>query len=181
MRLSHFTLLAAAVGALASPAKRQGGGTPVTILSPGSIVTPTDGITEAAEDSFPFSVAVPEFNHCHPGYTPVDVYLLETQPTVDSLNSTHQFTDYLYFFGTYLVNNFPGKYRNREANRIYSLRVRYTGELPNMGTPPPSSLTMPDLGLVADTPVYLATMETIEGCPVSTSHIRTVTIAYSLR
>ncbi|KIP08560.1 hypothetical protein PHLGIDRAFT_376376 [Phlebiopsis gigantea 11061_1 CR5-6] len=146
MRLSHFTLLAAAVGALASPAKRQGGGTPVTILSPGSIVTPTDGITEAAEDSFPFSVAVPEFNHCHPGYTPVDVYLLETQPTVDSLNSTHQFTDYLYFFGSYLVNNFPG-------------------ELPNMGTPPPSSLTMPDLGLVADTPVYLATMETIEGCP----------------
>lgn len=179
MRLSHFTLLAGALGAFASPAKRQGGGTPVTLLDPGCIITPTDGTAAGAGDSFPFSVAVPEWNHCHPGYTPVETYILATQPTTDSLNSTHQFSDYLYYFGEYLVNNFPGEPLSNVDHHGNSLRATHTGELPNMGTPPPSSLTMPDLGLYPDTTVYLATIEIIEGCPVSTIRIRSSELAYN--
>lgn len=42
-----------------------------------------------------------------------------------------------------------------------------------MGTPPPSSLTMPDLGssITDGTEVYLATIEVIGGCPVSVNFL----------
>lgn len=39
-----------------------------------------------------------------------------------------------------------------------------------MGTPPPSTLTMPDLSVSAGTTIYLATIETIYDCPVSRVH-----------
>ncbi|GJE89197.1 hypothetical protein PsYK624_052920 [Phanerochaete sordida] len=147
-----FALVAAALAApvFASPAKRQGppAGLPITTLeSPGSITAPAEGTAVVAGQSFPFSVAVPEWNHCHPGYTPVNTYLLDHEPTTADLNSTYGFSNYLAFFGSYLVNNFPGG-------------------LPNMGTPPPSTLVAPDLsGTPSGTTVWLATIETIEGCP----------------
>ena len=104
-----FSLLAAAlaVPSFASPAKRQG---LVIIESPGSITAPADGTSVTAGQPFTLGIAepVPEWTHCHPGYTPVSIYLLATQPTTSSLNSTQGFSDYLYYFGEYLVNNFPG-------------------------------------------------------------------------
>ena len=114
MRLFWASLLLPAMtGAMASPTKRQGLA-PVILESPGSIVTPTDGTTVGSGDSFGFSVGVPEWNHCHPGYTPVDVYILSADPTTASLNSTYEFSDYLYYYGEYLVNNFPGNRSNFE-------------------------------------------------------------------
>ncbi|EKM51295.1 uncharacterized protein PHACADRAFT_151954 [Phanerochaete carnosa HHB-10118-sp] len=150
----HFTqafsllAIALAIPGFASPAKRQGPpGSTVTLESPGSITAPANGTSVTAGQSFTFGVAVPEFGHCHPGYTPVNVYILASQPTTSDLNSTYGFSNYLYYFGDYLVNNFPGG-------------------LPNMGTPPPSTLTTPDLGeSYSGQTVYLATIETIEGCP----------------
>ena len=102
-----FSLLAAAlaVPSFASPAKRQG----FTIIeSPGSITAPADGTSVTVGQPFTLGIAVPEFGHCHPGYTAVSIYLLATQSTTSSLNSTQGFSDYLYYFGEYLVNNFPG-------------------------------------------------------------------------
>ncbi|EKM56727.1 uncharacterized protein PHACADRAFT_92472 [Phanerochaete carnosa HHB-10118-sp] len=148
-----FSLLAIALAApgFAFLAKRQlgpPGGLPITLLdSPGSITAPTNGTIITAGQPFTFDVAVPEFGHCHPDYTPVSVYVLAGQPTTSDLNSTYGFSNYLYYFGDYVVNNFPGP-------------------LPNMGTPPPSNLTLPDLGKsYSGQAVYLATIETIEGCP----------------
>lgn len=100
-----FYILAAIAGASASPAKRQG---LVILESPGSITSPADDSSFVAGDSFPLGIAVPEWSHCHPGYTQVSIYLLATQPTTSSLNSTQGFSNYLDYFGEYLVNNFPG-------------------------------------------------------------------------
>ena len=111
MRFSQvfwLSLAAVLTPSSASPTKRQGIPS-YTILSPGSIVSPTAGTSVSPGESVTFTVAVPEWNHCHPGYTQVEVYLLAEQPTTSSLNSTYQFGDYLYYYGEYLVNNFPGK------------------------------------------------------------------------
>ena len=105
---------ALAVPAFASPAnvKRQSPppGLPiVTGVSPGSIIAPTDGSTLTAGQSFPFQVAVPEWNHCHDPWTPVNMYVLAAQPTAADLNSTYGFTDYLAYLGGWVVYNFPGE------------------------------------------------------------------------
>ncbi|EKM60678.1 uncharacterized protein PHACADRAFT_84044 [Phanerochaete carnosa HHB-10118-sp] len=150
----HFTqafsllAIALAVPGFASPARRQGPpGSTITLESPGSITAPANGTSVTAGQPFTFSVAVPEWNHCHPGYTPVNVYLLATEPTISDLNTTYGFSDYLYYFGDYVVNNFPG-------------------QLPKSGSPPPSTLMTPDLGeSYSGQVVYLATIEIIEGCP----------------
>lgn len=136
---SIFILLAAfAAGAAALPAKRQS--VPITVTgTPGS-----PGTLLAEGQSTPFTPGgwLPG---CYPGYTPIDVYMLDSQPTVSSLNSTYGIDDYLYFFGSYLIRNVDG--------------------LPSMGTPPPSSLTMPDLGATySGQPVYLVTVATVSSC-----------------
>lgn len=113
MRLSQVTLLlAAAVVGHCSPAKRQGPNEPLVVLSPGSITAPANGTHVEAGHTFTLGIAdpVPEWNHCHPGYTPVNLYLVADKPTVSSLNSTQQFSSYLHYYGQYLVNNLPGKY-----------------------------------------------------------------------
>jgi hypothetical protein len=162
----YLSLTAILATTSALPAKRQG--TPV-IESPGSIVTPSDGTSVSPGHSFPLSVAVPEWNHCHPGYTPVSVWLLADTPTTSSLNSTYQFSDYLYYYGDYLVNNFPGMFSVHEHHSTF-IYLFFLGELPNMGTPPPSSLTTPDLGASFNgQDIYLAVIEIIGGCPVSLS------------
>lgn len=174
----HFTqtfsllAIALAVPVFASPAKRQGPpGSTVTLDSPGSITAPANGTSITAGQPFTFGVAVPEFNHCHPGYTPVNVYILASQPTTSDLNSTYGFSDYLYYFGDYVVNNFPGRYSMHLSSILTKGLTFSPGGLPNMGTPPPSTLTAPDLGeSYSGQAVYLATVETIEGCPVSSSH-----------
>ena len=108
---SAFVSLIAAAAAKAVVVERQFPDKPVTILSPGSIQAPTDGTKVIAGERFPLKLAVPvpEYNHCHPLYTPVNIYVLADKPTTSSLNSTHQFTDYLYYYGEYVVTNIPGK------------------------------------------------------------------------
>ncbi|GJE98026.1 hypothetical protein PsYK624_142480 [Phanerochaete sordida] len=74
------------------------------------------------------------------------MYVLAAQPTTANLNSTYGFTDNLAYLGGWVVYNFPG--------------------LPNMGPSPPSTLVAPvlDESFNGQT-VYLASIETIEGCP----------------
>ena len=85
---------------------------PVLSLDPGCITTPAEEIGLVQGEDFAFALAepVPEWNHCHPVYTPVDVYLLATQPTQSSLglNSTFQFKEYLFYYAEYTINNLPG-------------------------------------------------------------------------
>ncbi|OBZ77069.1 hypothetical protein A0H81_03176 [Grifola frondosa] len=52
--------------------------------------------------------------------------------------------EYLYYFGDYLVTNFE--------------------DLPPMGPPPPSALTMPELN-IDDGSIYLAVVESFFSCP----------------
>ena len=108
MRLSQIVYSLATVVAVSCAAtKRQFPGQPLTILSPGSISAPADGTPVTAGESFTLGIAtpVPEWSHCHPLYTPVDIYLLADKPTTSSLNSTYQFSDYLYYYGEYTVTN----------------------------------------------------------------------------
>lgn len=134
----------------ASPVKRQGppSGLPIAVLeSPGSITSPDAGTFMTAGEDVAFDITVPEWNHCHPAYTPVNVYLLDHQPTASDLNSTYGFSDFLHYFGEYMVINVAG--------------------MPSQGTPPPSTLQMPNLedSQLTEGAVFLAVIETIEGCP----------------
>ena len=106
---STFIPLVAAAAATATVIERQIPGPPITILSPGCILSPTDGTDITAGDSFPLEIAVPEYSHCAPLYTSVWIYLLEDKPTTSSLNSTDGFSDYLYYFGEWVRTNIPGK------------------------------------------------------------------------
>lgn len=109
---SAFVSLVAVAATTAAVVERQFPGQPLTILSPGSIQAPTDGTAVTAGDSFTLDIAVPEYNHCHPLYTPVDIYILADEPTTSSLNSTYQFSDYLYYFGEYVTTNIAGESYN---------------------------------------------------------------------
>ncbi|GJE97994.1 hypothetical protein PsYK624_142160 [Phanerochaete sordida] len=98
----------------------------------------------------PFNFGVQSAPHdaqqCLSPYTPVDVYLLDTKPTTSNLNSTFQFSDYLYYFGNWTL--------------VWTIST-----LPPYGSPPPSQLTMPDLGASQlRQPVYLAVIEDISEC-----------------
>ncbi|KIP03514.1 hypothetical protein PHLGIDRAFT_130097 [Phlebiopsis gigantea 11061_1 CR5-6] len=138
-----------AVAVLAAPATVERRVEPITILSPGSIQAPADGTELTAGDSFPLGIAVPEYSHCAPLYTTVEIYILADKPTTSSLNSTYQFSDYLYYFGSWVTTNIPGAFPP-----------------PNGALPPPASLTTPDMGSSYNgQELYLATIEVIGGCP----------------
>ncbi|GJE98037.1 hypothetical protein PsYK624_142590 [Phanerochaete sordida] len=148
----HFTptlsLIAAALAAssVASPTRRQSPSDPVVFQTP-EFSAPVDGTIMSAGQSTALEIGSAEWNHCHPGYTPLGLYMLASEPDNSSLNSTYQFGEYLYFFGNFLFTNDQG--------------------LPPMSTPPPpTTLTMPDLGAqYVGQKVYLASIETIFGCP----------------
>lgn len=164
-----FAVATLVASSCASPSKRQG--TPI-LQSPGSIAVPSsDGTAVFAGETINFSVGVPEWNHCHPGYTPVSVYILAERPTTSSLNATYQFGEYLSYYGDYLVNNFPGTCSTAPSVSCqYSYYSPFSciDGLPNMGIPPPTNLTIPDVGQAYDgQDVYLAVIETIYDCPVS--------------
>ena len=113
--IPFFSLVASVMAALTfgSPTKRQGppSGLPIVVLeSPGSITSPDAGTSMGAGEDVAFDITVPEWNHCHPAYTPVNVYLLDHQPTTSDLNSTYGFGEFLHYFGEYMVINFPGTF-----------------------------------------------------------------------
>lgn len=86
---------------LASPFEKRAS------VSEGAIIAPADGTVVSAGGSYPFDY--PVNNWCEAGYTPFDVYILENEPSPSDLNATQGFTDYLYYYDTYLVDNFPSK------------------------------------------------------------------------
>ncbi|GJE97995.1 hypothetical protein PsYK624_142170 [Phanerochaete sordida] len=147
MTPSLTLLTAAAMAALASPVKRQGV-PPTTSEDSGIITAPANNTNAPANTTIPFGVqfAPHDKNVCHGAYSSVDIYILAHQPTTADLNSTFGFSDYLHYFGRYIFANEPG--------------------LPPIGTPPPSTLTMPDLGAEYNgESVFLAVVEEINDCP----------------
>ncbi|KAJ7163881.1 hypothetical protein C8R43DRAFT_989059 [Mycena crocata] len=110
----------------------------------GTISQPTKGFVAASGAAVPFSYG--DSNWCQGGYTPITVWLLDSEPTTTNLNATGQFPDATYYFGSYLMGNFG---------------------LPPIGNPvPPATLTMPDVsGFVTGSELYLAVVETANNCP----------------
>ena len=124
-------LLATVIVGSCSPAKRQGPILPLVVLSPGSITAPTKGTHVNSGETFPLGIAdpVPEWYHCHPGFTSVDIYLLEDKPATTSVDSTQQFSNYLHYYGHYLVNNIPGEFALYASSKIAELSVRPSQEV----------------------------------------------------
>ena len=141
-----FTLAAALAGsALATPAaKRQIAD--LKFDSPAAISAPPNDTAVAQGSSFPFGLTfpVPHVGSCAGGFSPVDVYILASEPDFTSLNDSFQFSDYLFYYGQYIVGD---------------------GSIPEGAQPPPSTLTTPDLGAAFDgQKVWLSTVEQIFDC-----------------
>ncbi|GJE89193.1 hypothetical protein PsYK624_052880 [Phanerochaete sordida] len=136
-----FTALVAflASSAAATPLEKR-----VTVRD-GTIASPTDGTVVSPGNSYAFQYNL--INWCQAGYTSFDVYLLDNEPTAASMNTTQGFTDYVYYYGRYTVDNFPDG-------------------LPPMGTPPPSTLPMLDIGSSYDgQDIWLTVVQTELYCP----------------
>lgn len=93
-------IVASALGAASSVLERRA--PYVKILD--SIVSPAANSVLEPGDSFAFQYSVD--NWCEAGYTPLQVYLLSDAPTPSTLNSSEEFSNYLHFWGAYLVPNF---------------------------------------------------------------------------
>ncbi|KAF7340791.1 hypothetical protein MSAN_02108200 [Mycena sanguinolenta] len=106
--------------------------------SAGSIVAPTAASSINSGSVIPFNYV--DLNWCHEGYTPITVYLSETQPT--SLNATGGVTEYMASYGPYLIPNY--------------------GLAPLSGSQvPPQNLTMPDISAyTSGSALYLSVVET---------------------
>ncbi|KAJ7183276.1 hypothetical protein C8R46DRAFT_1066451 [Mycena filopes] len=111
----------------------------------GTIVQPTSGLVATSGAPVPFSYA--DSNWCEGGYTPITVWLLDYAPTTANLNATGQFTDAVFYYGSFLIGN--------------------AGLPPLSGSPsPPTTLAMPDISQYGSgASVYLAVVETANTCP----------------
>jgi hypothetical protein len=109
-KISAFIATAFAAHSLASPLEKR-----ATVQSYSTLASPADGTPMAAGQTFPFNFELS--NWCETGYSPFSVYILDSKPTASSMNATQGFTNYLHFYGTYLVDNFP--------RTSYCLSIRY--------------------------------------------------------
>ncbi|KAL1952413.1 hypothetical protein VTO73DRAFT_1562 [Trametes versicolor] len=146
-----FTSLFAAV-ASAAVLPRQ----PATIWpSPfsGTIMAPTADQAMAFGVGFPFDYQVSSW--CEPAFAPFTVYLTSgsAPPVFDNVTADGALADgaFVFAFGKFVVSRFG---------------------LPQEGTPPPTSLTMPAvddlaLDLSPETHFFLTVIEEFDGCPGS--------------
>lgn len=118
-----------AVQSFASPLEKR-----VTVRS-GTIAAPTDGSSVSSGESVPFQFEAS--NWCEAGYSPFSVYILDSKPTAASLNSTQGFTEYLWYYGSYLVANC--EFRITFAGTAMILMVRFSRS-PTHGNTSPSSV-----------------------------------------
>ncbi|PSR82964.1 hypothetical protein PHLCEN_2v5934 [Hermanssonia centrifuga] len=130
--------------AFASPLEKR-----VTVTQTGAIIAPVDGSSITPGTPFDFEYGDGWGDGCYPGFTSINVWLVDHEPTGSDLNSTYQFPDgdYLYYFGNFLIRNFD--------------------DLPPMSTPPPpSTLTLPEPldSSYDDTEVYIAVVEELTSC-----------------
>lgn len=106
MRFTHLctllSILVASGGSYCSPVERE---TPIWDL--GTLQNPVDGSTVDEGNTFPFQFQIS--NWCEEGFTPFDVYLLDSEPDTSSLNASYGLAEYLYYFGHYNVANFAGR------------------------------------------------------------------------
>lgn len=137
--------------------------------SSAGVTQPAAGTPIHGGDTIPFGFDSSGFGgKCHPGYTPISVWLLSSQPTSGSLNADHEFSDFLYHFGDYLIDNFARKSGARLVSQFVAHLILSLATLPPMGTPPPSTLNVPDLGAAhEDQDVYIAVVQTEGSCAVT--------------
>ncbi|KAK7694148.1 hypothetical protein QCA50_001328 [Cerrena zonata] len=115
------------------------------VSSGGTIVSPTSGSDATAGQSIPFHYF--DRNKCESGYSLITVYLLDAAPTTLDVTDSGTFTNFVFSFGNFLIPNFG---------------------LPPMTspTPPPPTLTIPDLGpSVPDGELFFSIIETFRDCP----------------
>ncbi|PSS17151.1 hypothetical protein PHLCEN_2v3209 [Hermanssonia centrifuga] len=110
-----------ALYALAIPLEKR-----VTVTHIGTINSPVNGTSITPGTPFDFHYTDGwGTSGCYPGYTLINVWLVDHEPAGSELNSTYQLPDgdYLYYFGDFLIINDEG--------------------LPPMSPPPPpSTLTL---------------------------------------
>ncbi|OCH94156.1 hypothetical protein OBBRIDRAFT_789495 [Obba rivulosa] len=147
--LSIISVTGLLVGsALSLPAKRQ-----IVSSVHGTLVAPTPDTSIAPQEAFPFTFDT--VNLCESGYSPLSVWLLQQPPANVMMTTSGEFADgdYLFKFGDFLVANFG---------------------LPQMNTPPPSTLVMPNISSLAQAPVmssdgtstvFFTVVETYTDCP----------------
>ncbi|THG92516.1 hypothetical protein EW026_g8405 [Hermanssonia centrifuga] len=141
-----------ALYALAIPPEKR-----VTVTHIGTINSPVNGTS--ITPGIPFDFHYTDgwgTSGCYPGYTLINVWLVDHEPAGSDLNSTYQLPDgdCLYYFGNFLIINDEG--------------------LPPMSPPPPpSTLTLPEPLDPAydDTEVYIAVVEELASC-VPTSYTK---------
>jgi len=140
--LVTLTFLSALVSTFAAPAV-----TPTESPFVGSIAQPVAAEILPANDVFTFHYNTN--NWCEQDYTQFKVFLTsgENPPTFSDVDTNADIEDALVSFGEFTIPNFPG--------------------IPTFGTPPPSSLTLPDLtGLVnRDEQLYITVVDIYESCP----------------
>ncbi len=147
----------------ASPLEKR-----VTVTQTGAIIAPVDGSSITPGTPFDFEYGDGWGDGCYPGFTSINVWLVDHEPTGSDLNSTYHFPDgdYLYYFGNFLIRNFDG---------MYSIGSYIAGclivniDLPPLSTPPPpSTLTLPEPldSSYDDTEVYIAVVEELTSCVV---------------
>ncbi|GJE89190.1 hypothetical protein PsYK624_052850 [Phanerochaete sordida] len=112
--------------------------TPAPIM--GSIAAPTSDVIVSPGSSIPFKFNV--VNWCEEGYNNFKVFLTETEPTIDDVDSEGNISTALVSFGEFTIANFG---------------------LPASGTPPPSSLIVPVSA--ASGPAFLTVVEPFSSCP----------------
>ncbi|THG92522.1 hypothetical protein EW026_g8400 [Hermanssonia centrifuga] len=141
-----------ALYALAIPLEKR-----VTVTHIGTINSPVNGTSITPGTPFDFHYTDGwGTSGCYPGYTLINVWLVDHEPAGSELNSTYQLPDgdYLYYFGDFLIINDEG--------------------LPPMSPPPPpSTLTLSEpLDPAYDgTEVYIAVVEELASC-VPTSYTK---------
>ncbi|KAI1789181.1 hypothetical protein LXA43DRAFT_893331 [Ganoderma leucocontextum] len=134
----------------------------IVVSAHGTTVEPASGSTLTPGSAFSFSYTNEDY--CHSGYSPISVYLSTSAPTSADVTTSGGLVSgsFAYHFGDYLIANFG---------------------LPTMGTPPPSTLTLPTLnGTVDGNTLYFSVVETYNDCPGGVPFeygLETTTVVYA--
>lgn len=133
-----------------------------TAINKPLISLPAEGSTIVSGKQFTFTYTVSDA--CYEAYSPFSVLLLANPPSGLSPSGALMDADVLFSFGNYTAPNF-GTHGIHHSNSS----TDFTPGLPPLQdtSPPPTALTTPVLTGMEGSQVYLAVIETIMGCPVS--------------
>ncbi|GJE89188.1 hypothetical protein PsYK624_052830 [Phanerochaete sordida] len=147
--LPLFAIASASVAAQKPPKSPYMG----TIAAPARSTVISQGV--------PFAFQYNVSNWCNEAYNRFRVFATEGDPSYDDVTSDGYLPYAIYDFGEYFVANYGQCSRERVRFSAYAVREG----LPQVGIPPPSSLTLPDIGYTG--PGHLSVVQIFTDCPVS--------------